>query len=216
MLTSLIYALGYLNSITLLLTIGLGFSRRRQFTPALWLSWMALLAYFILFSASLLKAKYWPALRMTHFDYLIAGTFGSLFALAFCQLIPPGWRRRLIGGMAALGLAGLLTEAVGQGRHAEISRWSVPLQTVLTTLIALLYLHRLLRQTRVSLLQVPFFWMTAGLLINSVLGTFYDAFSPLMMAASLDLLMGWLCFQLGVTVLCNGLYAVGFNRVGRT
>lgn len=213
MIVTLVYVLSYLNSATLLAPLGIGWRRRRQLTPALWLSWAALLAYFILFILSLLKALFWPDLQMVQFDYLIDGLFGTLFALAFYQLVPSGWRRRLIGGLAGVGLAGLLVEAVGQGRYAQASRWSVSLQTVLMTLITLLYLHLLLRQTRISLLRVPFFWITAGLLITLVLGTFYDAFQGLMLASSPQLMLGWLCFQLSVTILCNGLYAVGFSQV---
>ncbi|MEZ0610188.1 hypothetical protein ACAW74_16850 [Fibrella sp. WM1] len=213
MLKQLVFILSYLNSATLLLPIGVGLFRWKGLSTALRLSWAALLAYFLLFllSLSVVLLRLTPS-NTLGIQYLIAGTFGSFFSLAYWSLIPAGKRRIAVAVLGGLGLLGILTEALIQGRYAQSSQWSVPLQTVLTTLICLLYLHLLLRQTRVSLLRVPFFWITISLLVSSVLGTFYDAFRNLMLASSIELLMGWLCFQLGITILCNGLYAIGFNR----
>lgn len=213
MLKQLVYTLSYLNSASLLLPLGVGLWRWKGLGPALKLSWAALLAYFLLFLLSLLIVWFDVGRSDTlGLPYLIAGSFGGFFSLAYWSLMPAGRRRVAVGALGGLGLLGILTEALIQGRFAQSSQWSVPLQTVLTTVICLLYLHQLLRQTRVSLLRVPFFWITISLLISSVLGTFYDAFRNLMLASSIELLMGWLCFQLGVTIVCNGLYAIGFNK----
>jgi hypothetical protein len=214
MLNQLIIVLSYLNSASLLIPIGIGLYRRKAMTPALWMSWAALVAYLLLFLVSFITAKSGIRVNNLLITYLISGLFGGFFAIAY-WLIVTGWRKKVIGGLGILGIIGTVIEAFVQGKYTEVSQWSVPLQTVLTTLISLIFLHILLRQTRVSLLTVPFFWITGGLLISSVLGTFYDAFRHAMLASSRDLLMLWLCFQLAVTILCNVLYAVGFNRAKR-
>ena len=211
MLTQLIFALSYLNTASLLIPIGIGLYRRKAMTPALWMSWVALFVYWLLFVVSLTIARFGIHLNSLLLNYLISGLFGGFFAVAYWLMVT-GWRKTLIGGLGTVGIMSIITEAFVQGKYTEVSQWSVPLQTVLSTLIALIFLHILLRQTRVSLMTVPFFWITMAHLVSALLGTFYDAFRHAMLASSRELLMLWLCFQLAVTIFCSILYAVGFYR----
>jgi hypothetical protein len=217
MLKQVIYILGYLNTASLIIPIGIGLYRRKAMTPALWMVWGALVIYLILFLISLLLSQFSDYVNSLIVNYLTSFFFGVPFVVAYWLAVPSGWRKPLIAALGAAGAAGLIIEAVAQDKANDVSIWSIPLQTVLDTFIALIFLHSLLRRTKVSLLTVPLFWITSAFLVTSVLGTVYDAFHHAMLTSSIDLLMLWLCFQLAVTILCNLLYAVGFNlaKVGR-
>ncbi|MBO0947570.1 hypothetical protein [Fibrella forsythiae] len=212
MLKQLVIALSYLNSATLLIPVVIGIWFWNSLSVALRLSWWAILSYLLLFVTSFSIGLLAERSNTLLFQYLISGAFGSFFAAAYWFAVPTGWRKQLIAGLGVAGLAGLFFEAIVQAHYRETSLWSVPLETVLTTATVLLYLHYILRQTKINLLQIPFFWISIAHLISSVLGTIYDAFRPMMLASSLELYMVWLCFQLGITIFCNLLYGVGFYK----
>lgn len=216
MLKQLVLTLSYMNGATLLIPIGIGLLHWKALSNELRFSWGAIVSYFLLFTVQLAIVFFLKGQNTLIIHYLIAASFGGLFAVAYWVAMPPGWRRMLIGGMGLAGLIAIVVEALVLNQYLQVSQWSVPLQTVLTTLTVLIYLQYLMRQTQVSLLRIPFFWISFGLLISAVLGTIYDAFHHQMLASSRELLMIWLCFQLGVTILCNLLYGVGFNRARNT
>ncbi|GAB2561818.1 hypothetical protein [Spirosoma areae] len=212
MLKQLVLTLSYVNGATLLIPIGIGIIHWKNLSNGLRVGWGAIVSYFLFFVLSLAMVFLWNGKNTTIISYLIAASFGGLFAVAYWLAIPSSWRRTLIAGLAFAGVGGILLEAFVFGHYQQGSQWSVPLQTVLTTLTVLIFLHYIIRQTRISLLRIPFFWISIALLISSVLGTIYDAFQQQMLASSRELFLTWLCVQLGITIFCNLLYGVGFHR----
>ena len=95
MLKQLVFALSYLNTASLLIPIGIGLYRRKAMTTALWMSWAALVAYLLLFLVSLSIARFGIAINSLIISYLIAGSFGGFFAIAYWLMLPAGWRKPL-------------------------------------------------------------------------------------------------------------------------
>lgn len=215
MLESFIYALAYTNIGTLMIPVGIGLARWRLLTVPLRFAWGGLLSHLLFFLLSLLILKL--RLGSTLFiEYLLSGSVGGLFAVCFALAVPAGGRRWIIAGLGTLGLAGLLVEAVGQNRLMQTSLWSVPLETVISTIIILLYLHYLIRTTTVSLLIVPLFWLSIGRLAGALISTVYDALHAQILDSSRELALQWMAFQLLVSIGCNVLFCVGFWKVRTT
>jgi len=212
MLRQLVILLSYVNIGSLLIPIGIGLVRRQKLSPGLWAGWGAIVVYFVLFVISLAILQLKSGTNTLLINYLISALFALGFAVAFYLALPPGSRRVVVLVLAAAGLTGIVLEAFVGNRYSEISQWSVPLQTILTTITVLVYLQYLIHETRVSLLTLPFFWLSIGLLISSVLGTMYDLLQQPLMASSREWLLIFICFQLGITIFCNLLYGVGFYR----
>lgn len=209
-----IFFLAYLNAATLAGVVGLGLVRWPRLSIGLRLAWGALLSYLILLVLSILSsAGVWNIGSNLFLEYLIPALFGTLFAVCFMLAVPVGPRRWAILGLATIGLMGLLIEAIGQGNAFGFSHWSIPLSTVLNTLITLIFLHYLLRHTTVSLLTLPLFWLSMGRLTSALISTIYDALHAQLMASSRDLLLIWIAFEMVVMIVSNLLYGIGYWKV---
>jgi hypothetical protein len=216
MFERLVSVLGYTNLAVLFLPVGLGIYRWPLLNTPLRLVWLALLAYLLLLGLSMLAVDVpttWTWLISMLIGYVISALFGVCLNAAFWWLLPPGPARQVVGALTVVGLLAVGVEAIVQGRYAQISQWGVPLHTLTNTLISGYFLYWLLRQTRSMLLQKPFFWITVATFAISLLGTLYDALHGQLMAASGDLFMAWLSFQLGSSSVCVLIYAVGFYCV---
>jgi hypothetical protein len=210
MAIQLLHLLGYINLFSLLIPIGIGLLRWRELSVSLRFAWAGLTAYFLLFLASF-GLSIWPiGMGNLFLDYWIAGLFGIAFVFCYCLAVPAGWQRQLIWLLGAIGVIGLITEAILLARSSEISQWAIPLQTVINTIVPLIYLNYLTRSTAISVRFVPLFWISIGRLISSTLSTLYDALHAPMAESSRDLLIQWLCFQISITIACNFLYGYGF------
>jgi hypothetical protein len=214
MMKTVLYALACLNTGSLVIVVGLGLVRWGQLSRSLRLAWWALLSYLTLFVLSLLSAsRIWTIGNNLFLEYMIPALFGTLFAIAFALDTPAGWQRWVIGLLAVAGLAGLGSEALWQHNLMGISHWAVPLQTVLNTIITLVYLQNLLGRATGSLLTIPLFWLSMGRLTSALISIIYDALHAQLMASSRDLLLGWIAFQMVVMILANVFYGIGYWKV---
>lgn len=212
MLESLIYALAYTNIGTLMIPVGIGLARWSVLTIPLRFAWAGLMSHLLLFLLSLLMIK----LRLgpnAFIAYLLSGSVGGLFTVCFALAVPAGGRRWAVAGLGILGLTGLLVEAVGQNRLTQTSLWSIPLETVISTIIILLYLYYLIRATTVSLLTLPLFWLSIGRLSGALISTVYDALHTQILDSSRELALQWMAFQFLISVGCNVLFSIGFWKV---
>jgi hypothetical protein len=209
--------LSYINLASLLIPIGIGGQRWAKFVVSLRFAWAGLFSYFLLFLFSVLVAFRivpLPALTILYVNYLNPALFGLAFAGCYAVAVPRGPSRWAILVLGGVGLFGIAAELLPSLATPAESRWSVPLQTVINTLIPLLFLHQLTRTaTKGSLLDVPLFWISLGRLVSSMLSTLYDSLKVPLAESSDRLLMQWLCFQFIVTILCNLVYGYGFWKV---
>lgn len=216
MLRQLIITLACLNLGTLLFVVGVGLMRWGHLSISLRLIWWALLSYLVVFAISLLTSLgIWQIGSNLFLEYLVPAIFGSLFAIGFILEVPPDWRRWAISGLMLICLIALLTESLFQQNFMGFSRWAVPLETILSAFITLIYLQYLLRSTTVSLLVVPLLWISLGRLASGLLSTVYDALHAQLMESSRELLLQFMAFQMAVMIGCNILYGIGYWKVRR-
>lgn len=220
MVNQVVNVLSYLNLFSLLIPISIGFWRWPRLNTSLRIAWAGLLIYFLLFSLSMLMALGLVKLPYVHsfefINYALAGLFGAAFTTCYALAVPNGLPRVAIIGLGTVGAVGILAELIWRLDDITVSPWAIPVQTVINTIIPIIYLHQLTRTSTVSLLTVPLFWISLGRLVSSLLSTLYDSLRVPMAESSRDLLMQWLCFQLALMVGCNIIYGIGFWKARRT
>lgn len=203
--------LSYANLFSLLIPISIGLWRWSSLSASLRFAWAGLLVYFLLFLLSMLVAMGYVSrfYNVEFISYPIAGLFGSAFVVCYALAVPKRVARVAIITLGLVGGTGILIEMMGQSGNQSMSQWAIPVQTVINTIIPLIYLHYLTRTSIVSLLTVPLFWISVGRLISSLLSTLYDSLRVSMAESSRDLLIQWLCFQLAITIVCHFIYGIG-------
>ncbi len=219
MINQVVHVLSYLNLFSLLIPISIGLWRWPRLNTSLRVAWAGLLIYFLLFSLSMLMALGFVKLPFINslelVTYALAGLFGGAFATCYALAVPGGLPRVAIVGLGTLGAVGILAELIWRLDDITVSPWAIPVQTVINTIIPMIYLHQLTRTSTVSLLTVPLFWISIGRLVSSLLSTLYDSLRLPMAESSRDLLFQWLCFQLALMVGCNIIYGIGLWKARR-
>jgi hypothetical protein len=213
MLTQILTTLVYLNTGTLLVPVGVGVYRWKRLSGSLLLVWAALLVYLLSMGLSLAamhKFIILPANGPEYIIYITAILYGLAFALCYALAVPPGRLRWLILGLETAAIVGMGLEMTLFAGPTPISQWSVPLQTVISTIITLIYLRYLTRHATNSLLTEPLFWISASHLVGALLATLYDALRIPIAESAPDLLIPWMCFQFTISILCNLVYGYGF------
>jgi hypothetical protein len=213
MLTQILTALVYLNTGTLLVPVGVGLYRWKRLSGSLRFAWAALLVYLLSMGLSLAamhKFIILPANGPEYIIYVTAILYGLAFALCYALAVPAGRLRWAILGLETAAVGGMLLEMTIFSAETPISKWSVPLQTVISTIITLIYLRHLTRQPSGSLLAVPLFWVSMSHLIGALLATLYDALRVPLAESAPDLLLPWMCFQFAISILCSLVYGFGF------
>ena len=202
----------YANLFSLLIPISVGLWRWPSLTTSLRFAWAGLLVYFLLFSLSMLIALGYVShvYNVELISYPISGLFGAAFIVCYALAVPKRVARLAIIALGLVGATGIVVEMVGRSGNQAMSQWAIPVQTVINTIVPLIYLHYLTRTSTVSLLSVPLFWISMGRLISSLLSTLYDSLRVSMAESSRDLLIQWFCFQLVVTIVCHFIYGLGF------
>ncbi|MEZ0484912.1 hypothetical protein [Fibrella aquatica] len=198
----------------MLIPIGIGLYRWTALGASLRFAWASLLAYFLLLALSMALATNYLVLPYTNAPeyviYAMATLFGLGFAVCYALAVPPGISRKSIVGLETVALLGIGIELTFSAASTPVSQWAIPLQTVINTIIPLIYLYFLTQTSTSSLLTVPLFWISTGRLVSSLLSTLYDSLRVPMAESSRELLIQWLCFQFTVVILCNLVYALGF------
>lgn len=215
MANPLLYFMSCVNLLSLLIAVGIGLWRWALLSASLRFAWAGLLSYFLLFGVQVVAALTETKLNYTLTNYAITACFGAAFALCFALAVPPGRSRRLILGLGALGFTGLVAEAAGLTEGLPVTRLATPFQTIINTLLPLIYLRYLTRTARSSLLLVPLFWISVGRLVSSLSSTLYDVLETPLAESSRELLIQWQYLRFAITSGCNLVYAFGFWKTKR-
>jgi hypothetical protein len=213
MLPQILTALFYSNIGTLLIPLGMGLFRWKTLSGSLRYAWAALFVYLLSMCLTLVtmhKLIVLPTNSPEYIIYVTAILFGLGFAVCYVLAMPPGRARQVIIGLEAVAIAGIGVEMAMQAAESPISQWSVALQTVISTIITLIYLRYLTRHTPHSLLTVPLFWISIARLTSTLLSTLYDALRVPIAESAPDWLLPWMCFQFAISILCNLVYGYGF------
>ena len=216
MSTSLLLLLSYLNLFSLLIPIGIGLFRWSYLSTSLRIAWAGLLSYFLLFSLSMLQPMGYFPFDSRYISYAMPLLFGAAFTGCYALAVTDKPSRRLILGLGLIGLTSLLIEATLKLNELTVSTIAIPIQTIINTIIPLIYLRYVTQTATTSLLAIPLFWITMGRLVSSLTSTLYDALRGPMIESSRELLINWLLCQLCITIVCNVVYGIGFWKIRRS